>query len=72
MALAIVLGQQAVGEKTNEIPVARDLLKTLALEGILVTSDALHTQRETAEVIVEKKGPIGWSWMIISPPSRLI
>jgi predicted transposase YbfD/YdcC len=54
----MVLGQQAVNGKTNEIPVARDLLKTLGLEGMLITCDALHTQRETAELIVEKGGPI--------------
>ncbi len=56
--LELVLGQQAVASKTNEIPMARDLLKTLTLEGMLITCDALHTQRETAQLIVEKKGPI--------------
>lgn len=56
--LEAVLGQRAVGSKTNEIPEARTLLKTLTLEGRLITADALHTQRETAQVIVEKGGPI--------------
>jgi hypothetical protein len=55
--LELVLGQHAVGDKTNEIPIARDLLETLSLEGLLITCDALHTQRETAELIVEKGGP---------------
>jgi len=54
----VVLGQHAVTGKTNEIPIARELLETLTLEGMLITSDALHTQRETAELIVEKGGPI--------------
>ncbi|NDJ76892.1 MAG: ISAs1 family transposase [Chloroflexi bacterium] len=56
--LELVLAQQAVANKTNEIPIARELLETLTLEGILITSDALHTQRETARLIVEKGGPI--------------
>jgi hypothetical protein len=56
--LELVMGQQAVAGKTNEIPVARDLLETLTLEGLLITCDALHTQRKTAELIVEKGGPI--------------
>jgi hypothetical protein len=55
--LGVVLGQRAVADKTNEIPEIRPLLERLVLEGRLVTVDALHTQRETAQVIVEKKGP---------------
>lgn len=56
--LGVVLTQRAVGSKTNEIPEARRLLEDLTLEGKLVTVDALHTQRDTAQAIVEKKGPI--------------
>ncbi len=56
--LEVVVAQQAVDGKTNEIPVARDLLRTLTLNGLLITCDALHTQRETAALIVEKGGPI--------------
>lgn len=52
--LEAVLGQRAVANKTNEIPEARTLLRTLTLEGKLVTADALHTQRDTAQVILEK------------------
>ena len=55
--LEIVLGQRAVGDKTNEIPEIRELLERLTLEGMLVTVDAMHTQRETAELIAEKGGP---------------
>ena len=50
----IVIGQKNVGEKTNEIPVARDLLKPMTIEGSVVTADAMHTQRETAKQIFEK------------------
>jgi hypothetical protein len=54
--LEIVLGQHAVGDKTNEIPEMRALLERLTLEGMLVTVDAMHTQRETAALIAEKGG----------------
>jgi hypothetical protein len=56
--LEVVVAQQAVDGKTNEIPVARDLLRTLTLDGLLITGDALHTQRDTAALIVEKGGLI--------------
>lgn len=59
--LGMVLAQQAVGHKTNEIPVARQLLHQLTLDGCVITADALHTQRTTAEQIVEKGGTICWS-----------
>jgi predicted transposase YbfD/YdcC len=54
----LVLTQRAVGSQTNAIPEARRLLEDLTLDGKLVTVDALHTQRETAQASVEKKGPI--------------
>jgi hypothetical protein len=51
----IVLAQRAVGEKTNEIPELPHLLAPLAIEGAVVTADALHAQKETARYIVEVK-----------------
>ncbi|MGJ5755771.1 hypothetical protein FB563_7081 [Streptomyces puniciscabiei] len=43
----LVLTQLDVGEKTNEITCFRPLLETLSdLVGLVVTSDAMHTQRE--------------------------
>ena len=54
----MVLGQRLVGDKTNEIPEIIPLLETLTLTGKLVTVDAMHTQRDTAQAIVEKGGPI--------------
>lgn len=56
--LSVVLGQRAVEGKTNEIPELPRLLEQLTLEGKVVTVDALHTQRTTAQAILEKKGPI--------------
>ena len=48
-----VLGQVAVDERTNEIPAVRDLLKAFAsLAGSVITIDALHTQHDTAQVIL--------------------
>jgi predicted transposase YbfD/YdcC len=51
-----VLGQLQVDAKTNEIPCARELLEMLDLDGVVVTMDAMHTQRETAELIVGRGG----------------
>lgn len=56
--LETVLGQRAVAGGDSEMAQARPLLQALPLEGMLVTLDALHTQRETAQVILEKGGPI--------------
>lgn len=55
--LGVVLGQRLVGSKTNEIPEIIPLLEELTLTGKLVTVDALHTQRDTAQAIVKKGGP---------------
>ena len=51
-----VLTQQVVDDKTNEIPAARELLPTINLRGRVVTADALHCQRETAQHIIDSGG----------------
>lgn len=51
----IIVAQQEVGEKTNEIPCIQPLLKGLDIEGAVVTADAMHTQQETARFLVEEK-----------------
>lgn len=51
-----VLAQLAVGAKTNEIPMLRTLLDTLDITGAVITADALHCQRDTAETIVGRGG----------------
>lgn len=51
-----VLGQLAVTAKSNEIPAARTLLGGLDLDGVVVTVDAMHTQTDTAHLIVEAGG----------------
>lgn len=54
--LGLPLGQEAVSEKTNEIPVMQDLLKNLMIDGRVFTMDALLTQREIAQTIVDGGG----------------
>jgi len=50
------LGSALVDEKTNEIPVARELFERLELDGRIVSLDALHTQSETARALVLEHG----------------
>ena len=51
--IGAVLGQAAVDAKPNEIPAVRDLLKAFAsLAGAVITIGALHTQSDTAQVIL--------------------
>lgn len=54
---ARLLGQQAVADKSNEIPAARTLIERFPdLYGVTVTADAMHCLDETARLIVQKKG----------------
>ncbi len=54
--LGLVLGQVAVSEKSNEITASAELIEMLALEGLVITGDAMFTQRETARKITAKGG----------------
>jgi predicted transposase YbfD/YdcC len=54
--LGLTLAQQAVADKTNEIPVVLELLRQVVLEGRVVTMDALLTQRAIAQQIVAAGG----------------
>ena len=51
----VVLAQQEVSDKTNEIPCVKPLLDGLSLAATVITADALHTQSETARYLVEEK-----------------
>ena len=53
---ALVYNQVAIEDKSNEIPAIKTLLDPLEIDGVLITADALHTQRESARYIVQKKG----------------
>ena len=51
--IGTVPGQVAVDAKPNEIPAVRELLKAFAgLAGAVLTIDAMHTQSDTAQVIL--------------------
>lgn len=53
-ATGVVLGQDAVAAKSNEIPAVRDLLAGFDpadLHGSLITVDAMHSQDDTAKAI---------------------
>lgn len=51
-----LLGCQAVEKKTNEIPVARELIKECAEDGAMLLVDALHSQTRLAQVCVQECG----------------
>lgn len=48
----ISLGQECIGEKTNEIPAAQELLSKLDLKGCMVTADAMNCQKKTCQAIL--------------------
>ena len=50
----LVLGQLACEEKSNEITAIPKLLEMLEIEGCIVTIDAMGTQSEIAEKIIEQ------------------
>jgi len=51
----LILAQRAVDGKSNEITAIPELLDMLAIEGAIVTIDAMGTQKEIAGKIVAKK-----------------
>lgn len=51
----LVLGQMKVAEKSNEIVAIPKLLALLAIEGAIITIDAMGCQRDIAQAVVEKK-----------------
>ena len=51
----VVIAQDEVDEKTNEIKHVKPLFKRLDIKGCVVTADALHTQKEIANYLVEEK-----------------
>lgn len=51
----LVLGQVKVAEKSNEILAIPKLLDMLAIEGAIITIDAMGCQRDIAQKIIDKK-----------------
>jgi len=57
--LRLTVAQEPIQEKSNEIPAIKPLLNKLpkvALEGSLITADALHCQQETTRFITQELG----------------
>lgn len=52
----ICLAQKFIGEKTNEIPAAQELLRLIDLRDTIVTADAMNCQKDTVSAIVSGKG----------------
>lgn len=51
----IVLGQVKVNEKSNEITAIPELLEILDIKGCTITIDAMGTQKNIAEIIIDKE-----------------
>jgi hypothetical protein len=51
-----LVGVEAVGPQTNEIPTAQTLLRRLELTGRMVQLDGLHTQHQTVHQILYEQG----------------
>jgi predicted transposase YbfD/YdcC len=51
----ISIGQEVVGEKTNEIPIVRELIDKMDVKDTVITIDAMHCQKETIENIKRNK-----------------
>ena len=55
-ATGTILGQVSIGIKTNEITRFEDLLNTIKnIAGMIITADALHTQRSHAEYLIKRR-----------------
>lgn len=71
----LVLGQEAVGEKANEIVAIPLLLERLQLTGALVTIDAMGTQTAIAQAILDKGADyllaLKHNWPVLAEDVRL-
>lgn len=53
--IRLVLGQIKTDDKSNEITAIPELIKTLALEGTIITIDAMGCQKKITHTIIEEK-----------------
>ncbi len=51
----VVLAQRQIADKSNEITAFIPLLQPLDLTGVVITGDAMHTQRANAHFLREDK-----------------
>jgi hypothetical protein len=57
--LRLTVAQEPIEDKSNEIPALQPLLRKLpqgALEGSLITADALHCQQKSAHFVTQELG----------------
>jgi len=57
--LRLTVAQEPIQEKSNEIPAIKPLLRKLpkaALEGSMITADALHCQQESSRFVTQELG----------------
>jgi hypothetical protein len=47
----LILYQQEVSDKTNEIPVMQAMLQRLSIKGVIITADAMHCQTHITKVV---------------------
>jgi predicted transposase YbfD/YdcC len=47
----LILYQQEVSDKTDEIPVMQAMLQCLSVKGAIITADAMHCQTQTTEIV---------------------
>lgn len=52
----ICISSALIDDKTNEIPTAQSVLRTLNIKGMVITADAMNAQKETVQVICNGKG----------------
>lgn len=52
----IPVAQTEIKDKTNEITAGREILKMFEVKGAIITTDAIHCQKETIKQIVDKGG----------------
>lgn len=55
-----VIAQQQVAAKRNEIGAAKTLFTSMSLVGMVITADALLTQKGITSVIEQRGGAICW------------
>lgn len=53
---SLCIAQKAVDDKSNEIPAVRELIEIMNVKDHVITMDAMHCQKETAELIINNGG----------------
>jgi hypothetical protein len=56
-----VLAQMEVDGKTNEPKAALELLRLISMKGTVVTGDAIFTQRDLSQQIIDEGGEYFWT-----------